>query len=73
MILDDLKEYIIAHPYCAQADLASAFVLTEDGIEAMLSVWGKKGKLKVTWTTRRNKPQRLYRWLDNNEIGLMVL
>lgn len=42
MILTDLKQYIEAHPKCSQAELAKVFNLSEDGVDAMLSVWVKK-------------------------------
>ncbi|MGO1295840.1 MAG: FeoC-like transcriptional regulator [Vibrio sp.] len=45
MILFELKRYIEAHAGCSRRDLAKAFAMSEDGVDAMLAVWIKKGVL----------------------------
>lgn len=73
MILDTLKCYVIAHPYCTQRELANAFSLSEDGIDAMLSVWVKKGKVKIKQTKVNDKQERRYLWIENEEIALTLI
>ncbi|MCW8347331.1 FeoC-like transcriptional regulator [Vibrio sp. ZSDZ65] len=48
MILADLKAHIECHPGVTRQALAAEFALSEDGIEAMLAVWIRKGKLSRT-------------------------
>ncbi|MCR9386925.1 FeoC-like transcriptional regulator [Vibrio metoecus] len=43
MILTDLKAAIEAKGSITQQELARRFSLSEDGVDAMLSVWIKKG------------------------------
>lgn len=73
MILDELKNYIVDNPYCTQSALAAHFALSEDGIDAMLSIWMKKGKLKVTLTPCNKKEVRHYSWLTDQELPLTVI
>lgn len=73
MILDDIKAYLIAHPHCTQASLALAFSLSDDGVEAMLSVWRKKGRVKTTVSKEKDRQTRRYLWIKDNEIGLTVI
>ncbi|WP_394153513.1 FeoC-like transcriptional regulator [Vibrio maritimus] len=48
MILSDLKAYIEANPAVNRQELAKQFSLSEDGVDAMLAVWIRKGKLSRT-------------------------
>ena len=73
MILTDLKQYIETHPKCSQAELAKTFNLSEDGVDAMLSVWVKKGRVKTIVSARPDKSERRYVWLANNEFGITVI
>lgn len=73
MILDDLKNHVIKHPHCTQASLAQYFSLSEDGIDAMMSIWRKKGQLKTTLTKEKGVQICRYLWLKENEIGLTVI
>ncbi|WP_163390828.1 FeoC-like transcriptional regulator [Enterovibrio norvegicus] len=73
MILTDLKLYIEAHPKCSQAELAKVFNLSEDGVDAMLSVWVKKGRVKTIVSARQGKSERRYIWLANDEFGITVI
>lgn len=44
MILTELHQYIDNEGVAARSELASKFGMSEDGVDAMLSVWVKKGK-----------------------------
>ncbi|MDD1783014.1 FeoC-like transcriptional regulator [Enterovibrio sp. ZSDZ35] len=72
MILTELKQYIIEHPNCSRKELANAFSLSEDGIEAMLAVWTKKGELKITRSKKAGMDAVHYHWVQKNELGLVV-
>ncbi len=69
MILDRLKEYVKSHPYCTQAQLAKVFFISEDGVEAMMSVWGKKGALKIF--VKKEKGVTQYCWIEKEDIGFI--
>lgn len=45
MILADLKNHIAQEGTVSRKDLAKKFALSEDGVDAMLSVWVKKGQV----------------------------
>ncbi|EOD79040.1 hypothetical protein D515_02112 [Grimontia indica] len=72
MILFALRDYIQSHPKCSLKELAKAFALSEDGVEAMLKEWVKRGKLKVTVSKRSSFEVRQYTWLEDSELGLTV-
>lgn len=48
MILSQLKAHIEDNPGVSRQDLAKQFALSEDGVDAMLAVWIRKGKLSRT-------------------------
>ncbi|MGF1774170.1 FeoC-like transcriptional regulator [Vibrio wakamikoensis] len=48
MILSQLKAHIEEDPGVSRQDLAKQFALSEDGVDAMLAVWIRKGKLSRT-------------------------
>ncbi|CZF79975.1 FeoC like transcriptional regulator [Grimontia celer] len=72
MILFSLRNYIQSHPKCSLKELAKAFALSEDGVEAMLSEWVKRGKLKITVSARASGTIRQYTWLEDSELGVTV-
>ncbi|KLV11272.1 MULTISPECIES: FeoC-like transcriptional regulator [Photobacterium] len=45
MILHQLKAYIEQHGRSSRKAMASHFAMSEDGVDAMLEVWVRKGKL----------------------------
>ncbi|HAH03240.1 MAG TPA: iron transporter FeoC, partial [Vibrio sp.] len=45
MILTELHQYIDNEGVAARSELASKFGMSEDGVDAMLSAWVKKGKV----------------------------
>ena len=48
MILSQLKGFITENPGVTRHALAEKFALSEDGVEAMLAVWIRKGALSRT-------------------------
>lgn len=72
MILTELKDYVIAHPQCSASELAKQFALSEDGIDAMLAAWVKRGKLKITVSESRGRVEKRYLWVDD-QLGITVL
>lgn len=73
MILTELKEYVISHPHCSLGDLAKHFTLSQEGIEAMLAVWVKRGKLKITVSNVRGQREKRYLWVDSQQLAITVL
>ncbi|WP_394210513.1 FeoC-like transcriptional regulator [Enterovibrio calviensis] len=73
MILTELRDYVIANPQCSLTEMAVHFGLSEDGIDAMLSVWVKKGQLKTTVSDSRNGVVRQYQWVSDKELGITVI
>ncbi|WP_028024994.1 FeoC-like transcriptional regulator [Enterovibrio calviensis] len=73
MILDDLRDYIVANPNCTLTTLATHFSLSADGIDAMLAVWVKKGQLKTTISQSHNGVERRYLWVQDQELGITVI
>ena len=71
MILDALKEHVKKHPYCTQMQLAKVFLISEDGIEAMMSVLGKKGCLKIILKKEKGNRVTQYCWIEKEEIGFL--
>lgn len=71
MILTHLRDYIIANPHCTKAQLLKGFSLSDDGLDAMLSVWVKKGRLKII--TMKEVQKTRYIWLENNEFAIRLL
>lgn len=45
MILSELKQCIDQNGSISRRELAKKFAMSEDGVDAMLSVWIKKGKI----------------------------
>ncbi|MGX9417278.1 FeoC-like transcriptional regulator [Vibrio sp. WJH972] len=51
MILQELRSYIEQHGSVTRLQLAKQFKMSEDGVDAMLSVWLKKGVISRTVDT----------------------
>lgn len=75
MIVSDLKAYIEEHGTTSRSTLAKHFALSEDGVEAMLEVWVKKGKItKITSTDKSGETTDVkYRIVDTKGIPLNVV
>ncbi|MCG9598149.1 FeoC-like transcriptional regulator [Vibrio sp. Isolate25] len=59
MILRELKQYIEQQGCVSQRELAKKFALSEDGVDAMLAVWVRKGQISRLVDT--NKAHRVMR------------
>ncbi|GAB2665486.1 FeoC-like transcriptional regulator [Vibrio panuliri] len=72
MILTELKQYIDAQGSATRSELAKKFALSEDGVDAMLSVWIKKGVIsRMIDTNKANKVTRI-RYSVNQTDGLSL-
>lgn len=72
MILTELKQYIDAQGGASRSELAKKFALSEDGVEAMLSVWIKKGVVsRMIDTNKADKVTRI-RYSVNKQDGLSL-
>ncbi len=72
MILTELKQYIDAQGSATRSELAKKFALSEDGVDAMLSVWIKKGVIsRMIDTNKANKVTRV-RYSVNQADGLSL-
>lgn len=73
MILQALRDFIMAHPNCTKAQLMAAFTLNADGIDAMLAVWVKKGKIQISISKKTNEKQVRYRWVENQNLAIRLI
>ncbi len=75
MILAELKTYIFEHRSVTRKELATKFALSEDGVDAMLEVWVKKGQLSriVDLDNNENIRQIRYRAVTSNDIQMNVV
>ncbi|MFA0084556.1 iron transporter FeoC [Vibrio sp. 10N.286.49.C2] len=72
MILADLKAHIEHHPGVTRQALAAEFALSEDGVEAMLEVWIRKGKLSRTEDCDKAGQLLRVRYHVNQPNGLSI-
>ncbi len=72
MILLRLKEQIDSHGPCSRRQLADAFGLSEDGIEAMVELWLKRGEVQRVYHRCEGQPVCFYKRVGRQEIGLDV-
>lgn len=74
MILTQLKAYLDQHASVSRKELAKQFHLSEDGVDAMLSVWIRKGRIsRLVDTNEKQKVIRVrYTCIDSNAISLTV-
>ncbi|BAX52456.1 ferrous iron transport protein C [Photobacterium damselae subsp. piscicida] len=79
MILQQLKQYIEQHGRTSRKSLAKHFALSEDGVDAMLEVWIRKGivsKELVGCSSDgccQSAKEVWYRLLKSNELSIMVM
>ncbi|AQM19138.1 FeoC-like transcriptional regulator [Vibrio anguillarum] len=75
MILNELKRYIEDNGIVSRSAIAKKFSLSEDGVDAMLSVWIRKGVLSRTIDTNKaNRVTRVRYGLNrNNGLSLTVV
>ena len=74
MILTELKQYIVSKVCVSRKELAREFGLSEDGVDAMMSVWIKKGSIsRLVDTDQRDRVKRVrYTLVADNAIALTV-
>jgi putative ferrous iron transport protein C len=72
MILHELKNYLEAHGTVSQRELAHHFHMSEDGVDAMLGVWMKKGVISRFVDTNRKDQTTKIRYRMNQNQGLSL-
>ncbi|RJX73830.1 iron transporter FeoC [Vibrio sinensis] len=72
MILTELKQYIETHGVSSRAELAKKFHMSEDGVDAMLSVWIKKGKLSRLVDTNKAQVVTRVRYAETKKDSLSL-
>lgn len=75
MILEQLRGYIAEHGSVSRRQLATQFKLSEDGVDAMLSVWLKKGVVSRTVDTNASDHvmRVRYRVHQSDSLALNVI
>ncbi|EGQ7693997.1 iron transporter FeoC [Vibrio vulnificus] len=72
MILKELYQYIADKGTVSQSDLAKQFGMSEDGADAMLSVWIKKGKVSRLVDTNKAHSVTRIRYAVTKQDGLSL-
>ncbi|HIF5959971.1 TPA: FeoC-like transcriptional regulator [Vibrio parahaemolyticus] len=74
MILNELYQYIADKGTVSQSELAKQFGMSEDGADAMLSVWIKKGKISRLVDTHKARDVMRVRYAvtKQDELSLTV-
>ncbi|HAS6044993.1 TPA: iron transporter FeoC [Vibrio vulnificus] len=72
MILKELYQYIADKGTVSQSDLAKQFGMSEDGADAMLSVWVKKGKISRLVDTNKAHSVTRVRYAVTKQDGLSL-
>ncbi|HAS6052164.1 FeoC-like transcriptional regulator [Vibrio vulnificus] len=72
MILKELYQYIAEKGTVSQSDLAKQFGMSEDGADAMLSVWIKKGKISRLVDTNKAHSVTRVRYAVTKQDGLSL-
>ena len=72
MILTELHQYIDNEGVASRSELASKFGMSEDGVDAMLSVWVKKGKISRLIDTNKHGHTTRIRYTISKQDGLSL-
>ena len=72
MILQELYQYIASKETVSQAELAQHFSMSEDGVDAMLNVWVKKGKISRLIDTNKVQGVARIRYIITKQDGLSI-
>ncbi|MEZ9723103.1 FeoC-like transcriptional regulator [Vibrio splendidus] len=72
MILTELHQYIDNEGVAARSELASKFGMSEDGVDAMLGVWVKKGKISRLVDTNKQGHTTRIRYTISKQDGLSL-
>lgn len=72
MILRELHQYIGEQGGAARKELATKFGMSEDGVDAMLNVWIKKGKVSRLVDTNQHGNTTRIRYTINQQDSLSL-
>ncbi|RTZ16362.1 iron transporter FeoC [Vibrio aquaticus] len=74
MILAELKSHIEQQGSASRKELAQRFHLSEDGVDAMLSVWIKKGVISrlVDTNSAQHVTRVRYSKVESNALAMTV-
>lgn len=72
MILQQLYQYIADQGSVSQSDLAKQFGMSEDGADAMLSVWINKGRITRLVDTNKAHHVTRVRYAVTRQDGLSL-
>lgn len=72
MILKELYQYIADQGSVSQSDLAKQFGMSEDGADAMLSVWINKGRITRLVDTNKDHHVTRVRYAVTRQDGLSL-
>ncbi|MCA0935604.1 FeoC-like transcriptional regulator [Vibrio alginolyticus] len=72
MILKELYQYIADNGTVSQSDLAKQFGMSEDGADAMLSVWINKGRITRLLDTNKAHDVTRIRYAATRQDGLSL-
>ncbi|EMB9235402.1 iron transporter FeoC [Vibrio alginolyticus] len=72
MILKELYQYIADKGTVSQSDLVKQFGMSEDGADAMLNVWIKKGKISRLVDTNNAHDVTRVRYSVTKQDGLSL-
>ncbi len=72
MILTELHQYIDSRGVAARKELAAKFGMSEDGVDAMLSVWVKKGTVSRLVETSKHGHTTRIRYTISKQDGLSL-
>jgi putative ferrous iron transport protein C len=72
MILNELKSYLEQHGTTSGATLARRFRISEDGIDAMLGIWVRKGIISRFVDTSKSGEVRRIRYAVNSPQALSL-
>ncbi|WP_295895911.1 FeoC-like transcriptional regulator [uncultured Vibrio sp.] len=72
MILTELHQYIDSHGVAARKELSTKFGMSEDGVDAMLNVWVKKGKVSRLVDTNKQGYTTRIRYTISKQEGLSL-
>lgn len=79
MILTQLKGHLVANGRTSRSALAKQFGLSADGVDAMLAIWIKKGKVSKALAFNASEPRGQdasevwYRWNNESELAITTM
>ncbi len=79
MILTQLKDHLVANGRTSRSALAQQFGLSADGVDAMLAIWIKKGKVSkalassASGSRGQDSSEVWYRWNNESELAITTM